>query len=204
MSSPLVKICGIRRPEDAIAAVDLGADFIGMIFADSPRRLSPEQASLVVEQIRVRSEYVRTVGVFVDETPAVINQIADAVGLDLIQFHGDQSEDAISQVERPSIRVVRVRSEADVVSAPTGSDWLLFDTWVPGVRGGTGRTFDWTLLSSRPADPFFLSGGLNPDNIMQAVEAASPDAVDVSSGVEDQPGIKNHQKIERLIRQVKG
>jgi phosphoribosylanthranilate isomerase len=204
VTTPLVKICGICRPEDGVAAADSGADFIGLVFADSKRRVDEQQAAEIVEAVRRRNLDIRFVGVFVNEDPVVIGRIAEDVGLDLIQFHGDETGETISRVARPSIKAVRVGNQVMDLDPDTGADWLLFDTWVDGAKGGTGRTFDWSLLSAQTVSRrFFLSGGLDPRNVRLAVETVNPDAVDVSSGVEDEPGVKNHNKIERFIRQVK-
>lgn len=206
MTRPLVKICGIRRPEDGVAAVEAGADFIGLVFAsESKRAVDAYQAALVVEAVRKLDTPVGIVGVFVNEEPTLIGRTAQRVGLDLIQFHGDETPELIALVDRPSIKAVRVGKRMPEIDPDLECDWILYDTWTTESRGGTGRTFDWTLLANHSSRrPFFLSGGLDPDNVMRAVEVADPDAIDVSSGVEDEPGIKNHQKIERVIRQVKG
>lgn len=205
MSTPLVKICGICRPEDGVAAADSGADFIGLIFAsESKRRVDADQAALIVEAVRKRNNQPRIVGVFVNEQPEVIEKIARQADLDLIQFHGDESVETISRVSYPSIKVLRVGDRLPPIDQGAGIDWLLFDTLVEGARGGTGRVFEWKLLAAQPVKrPFFVSGGLHPGNVSQAIEASGPDGVDVSSGVEDEPRVKNHEKIEEFIRQVK-
>lgn len=205
MSTPLVKICGICRPEDGVAAADSGADFIGLIFAsESKRRVDADQAALIVEAVRKRNSQLRVVGVFVNEQPAVIEAVVRHAGLDLVQFHGDESEETISQVPYPSIRALRVGDRLPPIDSGAGIDWLLFDTLVEGARGGTGRVFEWKLLAAQPVKrPFFVSGGLHPGNVRQAIDASEPDGVDVSSGVEDEPRVKNHEMIKKFIRQVK-
>ncbi|MBW3671153.1 MAG: phosphoribosylanthranilate isomerase [Acidobacteria bacterium] len=205
MSMPLVKICGICRPEDGVAAAESGADFIGLIFAsESKRRVDADQAVLIGEAARKRNEQIRIVGVFVNEQPAVIEAVARQAGLDLVQFHGDESEETIFRVSYPSIRALRVGDRLPPIDSGAGIDWLLFDTLVEGARGGTGRVFEWKLLAAQPVKrPFFVSGGLHPGNVGQAIEAARPDGVDVSSGVEDEPRVKNHEKIREFIRQVR-
>lgn len=205
MNRPLVKICGVCRPEDAVAAVEAGADFVGMVFSqESKRRVDEADAALIVEAVRGASDEVRSVGVFVDEDPGRINEIADKVGLDMIQFHGSETRESIEKVNRPSINAVRVGRALPELDPDLEVDWILYDTLVQGQEGGTGRTFDWTLLVAHASrHRFFLSGGINLDNVRRAIETVHPDAIDVSSGVEDAPGVKNHSKIEALIRQVK-
>lgn len=203
--SALVKVCGICRPGDGIVAAAAGADFIGMIFArESKRVVDHKEAARIVEAVRASNDQVKTVGVFVNEDPKVIALAAKIVGLDMIQYHGEETDDEIATVGLPSIRAMRVQDHLPQLNGGPRFDWLLFDTWTAEERGGTGRTFDWALLSdSSVPRPFFLSGGLDPANVARAVETVRPDGVDVSSGVEDEPRIKSHEKIERFIRQVK-
>lgn len=203
--SPLIKICGICRPRDGAAAAAAGADFVGLIFARQSKRVVDEQeAARIVEAVRATGDQVRTVGVFVNEDPGVIARTAAVVGLDLIQYHGDETADTIATVGLPSIKALRVRDRLPRFDGARNGDWTLFDTWTAEARGGTGRTFDWSLLADASTPrPFFLSGGLDPENVRGAIARVRPDGVDVSSGVEDEPRIKSHEKIERFIRQVK-
>jgi phosphoribosylanthranilate isomerase len=204
VSDVLVKICGIRRVEDARVAAEAGADFLGMIFASSPRRVAAEEAKQIARAARRIRRDIRLVGVFVNEDPRVIAGIADDVGLDLIQYHGDESADAMAQVERPSIRAIRVGAHTPPVPPDLRADWILFDAFMPDRRGGTGKQFDWSLLPSGHADQkFFLSGGLDPACVREAIGHVRPHAVDVSSGVESEPGVKDARKIVEFIRQVK-
>lgn len=204
MSDVLVKICGIRRVEDARVAAQAGADFLGMIFASSARRVVAEEAKQIARAARQVRPEIRLVGVFVNEDPRVITGIADEVGLDLIQYHGEESSDAMAQVERPSIRAIRVGARTPSLPPDLRADWILFDTFMAGRRGGTGTRFDWSLLPSGHADQkFFLSGGLDSSCVREAIGHVRPDAVDVSSGVESEPGVKDARKIAEFIRQVR-
>lgn len=204
--TPRIKICGIRRPDDARVAVDAGADFIGMVFApQSKRRIDRDEAARVAEAVRQQGGSVTLVGVFVDEDPDVIRSIAAAADLDMVQFHGSETPGVVANVGLPAIRAYRVGTTLPAIEESAGAEWILYDTLVKGTQGGTGCTFDWDLLAGHPREKrFFLSGGINPENVLEAIERANPDGIDVSSGVEDAPGVKNHEKIERLIRQVKG
>ena len=194
----LIKICGVTRPEDAALAVDLGADFVGFIFVkESPRFVTPTRAREIISTTRrLGDSTTRFVGVFRDLAAREIHAIADAAGLDLIQLHGHEPDDVLREVERPVIRAVRVTDQLPAIE--TSAAWVLFDT-----GGGTGRTFDWTLLESYPrTKPFFLAGGLTPDNVADAIRIARPDAIDLSSGIESAPGIKDHDKMRRLFARV--
>jgi len=204
MTRPLVKICGITREDDAIRAVEAGADFIGLVFAkSSPRSVDPNVARRIVKSTRATDKRVSVAGVFVDEAAAEINALAERVGLDFIQLHGSERADILSEIEWPVIRALRV---AD--SLPDGTEWkraswILYDTYAAGIDGGTGSTFDWSLLEGIDRSRrFFLAGGLNPGNVAHAVEIVRPTAIDVSSGVEDAPGIKSATKIRALFAAV--
>jgi phosphoribosylanthranilate isomerase len=204
MREVLVKICGIRRIEDARVVAEAGADFIGMIFASSARQVDREGAKQIARAARAVRPDIRVVGVFVNEDPRVIARVADEVGLDLIQYHGEESVDAMEQVDRPSIRALRVGTHAPSVPRGLRADWILFDTFSPDQRGGTGERFDWSLLPRMaPERKFFLSGGLDPETVREAIEYVKPHAVDVSSGVESEPGVKDREKIAAFIRQVR-
>jgi phosphoribosylanthranilate isomerase len=204
VSDVLVKICGIRRAEDARVAAEAGADFLGMIFASSARRVVAEEAKQIARAAREIRPEIQLVGVFVNEDPRVITGIAEEVGLDLIQYHGEESAEAMAQVERPSIRAIRVGAHTPGVPPDLRVDWILFDTFMPDRRGGTGERFDWSLLPGAYADQkFFLSGGLDPSCVQEAIEHVQPHAVDVSSGVESEPGVKDPRKIVEFIRQVR-
>ncbi|HEX7833644.1 MAG TPA: phosphoribosylanthranilate isomerase [Thermoanaerobaculia bacterium] len=185
----LVKICGITREEDATLATQLGADFLGFIFVkESPRCVTPE----VVRDIGGATK----VGVFRNASLDEIQRIADVAQLDLIQLHGDESDDDVRAMPLPVIKAFNVRDALPATN--TSAKYVMFDS-----GGGTGRTFDWSLLAQYDrAKPFFLAGGINADNVDDALRIA-PDAIDLASGVERAPGIKDHDKLKRLFERVK-
>jgi phosphoribosylanthranilate isomerase len=187
-----VKICGITRAEDAIAAAGLGASYLGFIFVkESPRCVTPEQA-LGLRHAASSSAGPEFVGVFRNESHQRIRDIADFVGLDLIQLHGDEGY----RLDLPTIQAFHVKDT--LPDAETAADYVMFDS-----GGGTGRTFDWALLDRYPrTKPFFLAGGITPDNVAEAVERTRPFAVDVASGVESSPGVKDHQKLRALFERI--
>ena len=199
-----VKICGITRVEDALAAARLGADAIGLVFyAKSPRAVSAVQARTIV---RALPPFVTTVGLFVDAAAEEIRQVLAAVPLDLLQFHGNESPEQCRIHGRSYLKALRMREGVDVAAMARSYDdaaGLLVDTYVDGVPGGTGRSFDWSRLPARLARPLILAGGLNPDNVAAAVAQVRPWAVDVSGGVEAAPGLKDAAKIAAFIRGVK-
>ncbi|MCG7872708.1 MAG: phosphoribosylanthranilate isomerase [Candidatus Thiodiazotropha lotti] len=198
-----IKICGITRTEDALAATRLGADAIGLVFyPPSPRSVSPEQAQRIVKSL---PPFVTVVGLFVNEDRAVIEQILKQVPLDLLQFHGDESAEDCRGFGRPWIKAIRMRQETDLLSLKqqyADASGLLLDTYQAGVPGGTGKTFDWDLVPQSLAGRIVLAGGLNSENVTKAVESLHPYAVDVSGGVEAAKGIKDEAKIEAFIAGV--
>lgn len=198
-----IKICGITRPEDARAAVDLGADALGLVFyAPSPRCVSVEQAW---EIARAVPPFVTLVGLFVNETKLTVRRVLEAVPIQLLQFHGDEEESFCRSFHAPYIKAARVRPGLDLVkyaeSYPTAQG-LLLDAYVEGY-GGAGKTFDWTMIPPHLPLPVILSGGLDAGNVAEAVHAVRPWAVDVSSGVEAAKGIKDAAKIAAFIAGVK-
>jgi phosphoribosylanthranilate isomerase len=200
-----IKICGLTREGDALRAATLGADFLGFIFVpSSPRYIQPEAAAAIAARVRELPNAPKFVGVFVDESIDTMRQIAESVGLDFLQLHGTETEDDIRDIGLPVIKTYRVGDALpDTTSCPT-AEWLLFDTWTERRIGGTGQAFDWSLLAMYPrSKPFLLAGGLNADNIAAAVSLVRPDAIDVASGVESEPGIKDHQKLERLFERIR-
>lgn len=202
----LLKICGLTREEDAVYCAEGGADFLGFIFVpESPRFVDPERAARIVERVRAGSRVPRIVGVFRDASPDYVREIARAVHLDLVQCHGDETDEELKSIGIPAIQVLRVSTSIPDTASETSAEWLLFDTYDPQQAGGTGRPFDWSLLASYSRDKqFFLSGGINADNVAAAISLVRPDAVDVASGVESAPGIKDHEKLDRLFARVKG
>lgn len=207
-----VKICGLTSPADVEAAVRAGADAVGFVFAESPRRVSPQKAR---ELARAVPPFVVRVGVFVDETYDAAARIAEDAGLHVIQLHGRADEALILRLQRLGYQVaqaVRMRDERDVNAvAGTAADAVLLDTFSPGRAGGTGRTFDWRLARAAMAAldargkrlPVVLAGGLTPENVADAVRTVRPFAVDVSSGVETAPGRKCPEKMQRFVRKVR-
>jgi phosphoribosylanthranilate isomerase len=200
-----IKICGLTREEDVVFAADSGADFLGFIFVPStPRFIEPERAAAISASIRQRDQRPQLVGVFRDASAEYVREIASIVGLDLAQLHGAESDEDIRTMGIPTIKAFRVGATLPDTSAHPSADWFLFDAFEERRHGGTGRRFDWSLLGTYPrTKPFFLAGGLSPENVAAAISLARPDAVDVSSGVELEPGIKDHDRIDDLIRRVR-
>lgn len=198
-----VKICGITRKEDLHAACNAGADALGFVFyAKSPRNLDIAQAATL---IRALPPFVQSVGLFVDAEPGFVRKVLDASPLDLLQFHGDETPEYCNQFNRPYLKAVRVREGVDLLkyaSEFVDARALLLDAYVPGVPGGTGERFDWTLIPPGLPKPIVLSGGLSPENVAEAVRTVRPWAVDVSSGVEAAPGIKDAAKVTAFIEQA--
>lgn len=199
-----VKICGITRLQDLHAACDAGADALGFVFYEkSPRHLSIASAAALLREL---PPFVQSVGLFVNAEPAFIESVLQAVPLDLLQFHGDETPADCARFGRPHIKAVRVNRETDLLKCAAGFDaarGLLLDAWVPGLPGGTGERFDWTLIPANLPKPVVLSGGLTPDNVAEAVRRVRPWAVDVSSGVEVSKGIKDAHKIAQFIAKAK-
>jgi phosphoribosylanthranilate isomerase len=201
-----IKICGLTREEDALEAARLGADFLGLIFVpSSPRFVEPERAAAVAARVRDAGYTPKFVGVFHDASADYMREIASVVGLDLVQLHGAEGEEEIRDLDIPAIKTLRVGDTLPDTHGTPSAAWLLFDTYDERRAGGTGRRFDWSLLAMYERNkPFFLSGGLNPDNVVAALTLVRPDAVDVSSGVEaGEPGVKDHAKLAKLIERVR-
>ncbi|WP_137163295.1 phosphoribosylanthranilate isomerase [Pseudomonas asiatica] len=204
MSNVRSKICGITRIEDALAAAEAGADAIGLVFyAKSPRAVDVRQARAIIAELQ---PFVTTVGLFVNASRCELNEILEVVSLDLLQFHGDETPQDCEGYHRPWIKALRVRPGDDLEAACqlyAGARGILLDTYVPGVPGGTGEAFDWSLVPARLSKPIILAGGLSADNVGQAIAQVRPYAVDVSGGVEQAKGIKDAAKIEAFMRAVK-
>lgn len=200
-----IKICGLTRLEDAVLAADLGADFLGFIFVPStPRYIEPERAAEIVATLRGAGHTARAVGVFRDAGVDAIRQIADVAKIDLAQLHGTESDDDIRAIGIPAIKTFRVGDALPDTDSTPSAEWLLFDTHDDRRGGGTGRRFDWSLLGTYGrAQPFFLAGGLTPDNVGAAISLLRPDAVDVASGVEAEPGVKDPEKMKALFERVR-
>lgn len=200
-----IKICGLTREEDVLFCADGGADFMGFIFVPStPRFIEPERAAAITAQVRTREQRPRIVGVFRDSSADYIRDIASVVGLDLVQLHGAETDDDIRAIGIPAIKTFRVGDALPDTTAHPSAEWFLFDTFEERRAGGTGRRFDWSLLNSYPrSKPFFLAGGLGPDNIAAAISMVRPDALDIGSGVESEPGVKDHAKLEAVFHRVR-
>ncbi|QZI68754.1 phosphoribosylanthranilate isomerase [Pseudomonas protegens] len=204
MSAVRSKICGITRIEDALAAVAAGADAIGLVFyAKSPRAVSVQQARAIIAAL---PPFVTTVGLFVNASRCELGEILDAVPLDLLQFHGDESAADCEGYHRPYIKALRVKAGDDVAAAclayPRASG-ILLDTYVEGVPGGTGEAFDWSLVPQGLSKAIILAGGLSAQNVAEAIARVRPYAVDVSGGVEQSKGIKDPAKIQAFMQAVR-
>lgn len=204
MSIVRSKICGITRIEDALAAAEAGADAIGLVFyAKSPRAVTVQQARAIIAEL---PPFVTTVALFVNATRCELSEILEAVPLDLLQFHGDETPHDCAGHHRPWIKALRVRPGDDLKLACrqyADASGILLDTFVPGIPGGTGEAFDWSLVPAGLGKPIILAGGLSADNVGQAIAQVRPYAVDVSGGVEQAKGIKDAARIEAFVRAVK-
>jgi phosphoribosylanthranilate isomerase len=199
-----VKICGITRVEDLQAAAGSGADAIGLVFYQrSPRHVSIAQAA---ELAAALPPFVTLVGLFVDAPAAFVREVLENVALDLLQFHGDESPQYCAQFDKPYLKAVRVKAGVDLLQCAAdfrGARGLLLDAHVEGIPGGTGSAFDWALIPEKLPLPVILSGGLDAGNVAAAIEQVRPYAVDVSSGVEANKGIKDAAKVAAFINEVK-
>jgi phosphoribosylanthranilate isomerase len=200
-----VKVCGITNPGDARVAADAGADAIGLIFAESPRRVEVEEARKVAIAL---PEDVLKVGVFVDAEPEEVLKTAREVGLDLAQLHGDETPETVAAIRGaglPVMKALRVRN-ADALAGIEryDTDLFLLDAWSAKARGGTGETFDWGLAKSiKGRDNILVSGGLTPENVREAIEFFEPYGVDASSSLEERPGKKDHERVRRFVSAAK-
>ena len=199
-----VKICGITNVRDARAAVRLGADAVGFNFyPHSPRYIKKERARAILAAL---PPFVTAVGLFVDESPDVIRDTCECVGLDTIQLHGAESPRVLHSLPRfKRIKAIRVKSEKDITRLPRYQvEAYLLDAFVAGTPGGTGVTFNWGLArDAQRYGPIILAGGLTPDNVAEAIRVAAPYAVDVATGVEKEPGVKNRDLMAAFIRNAK-
>ena len=198
------KICGITRVEDALAAAHAGADAIGLVFySKSPRAVSVQQAREIIAAL---PPFVTTVGLFVNASRCEINEILDAVALDALQFHGDETPAQCEGFHRPWFKALRVGGDEDVagqVARYVNASGILLDTFVAGVPGGTGERFDWSLIPPGLTKPLILAGGLTAENVQQAIAEVRPYAVDVSGGVEASKGIKDAAKVQAFVECVR-
>ncbi len=195
----LVKICGITRAEDADAAVALGAQAIGFLFwPESPRFVEPERAREIAHRL---PPFVMSVGVFVNQTSEHVSSVASLVGLKAVQLHGDETPQFAAALAVPAIKALTLDAPLDVWPMDT---MILLDAHDPQRRGGTGQTIDWSAaaeVASRRR--MILAGGLTPENVGEAVARVRPFGIDVSSGVESAPGVKDHQRLRALFEAVR-
>ncbi|MGZ7080386.1 MAG: phosphoribosylanthranilate isomerase [Thermoanaerobaculia bacterium] len=201
-----LKICGLTREEDALFAAEHGADFLGFIFVPStPRFIEPERAAAIAARVKERENPPKIVGVFRDSSMDYVREIAALATLDVAQLHGSETDEDIQRLQMPVIKTFRVGDSLPDTSAHPSAAWLLFDTFDERRGGGTGRRFDWSLLSQYSrSKPFFLSGGIGPDNVAAAISLVRPDGLDVSSSIESEPGVKDHAQMQQLLERVKG
>ena len=199
-----VKICGIARVEDALAAAHRGADAIGLVFYQrSPRHVGIELAAQLADAL---PPFVSVVGLFVNADTALVREVLARVPVDLLQFHGDETPEYCAQFGKPYLKAIRVRAGVDLLQCASdfrSARGLLLDAHVEGIPGGTGKAFDWALIPKRLPLPVILSGGLDAENVAAAIRQVRPYAVDVSSGVEASKGIKDAAKIAAFINEVK-
>lgn len=195
-----VKVCGITNPEDALCAVRFGASALGFVFYEkSPRFVAPEEAGEIIRQV---PPFVTKVGVFVNAGADYLKEARDVAGFDVYQFHGDETPEFCAAFAENYIKAVRVKNAESLHAVELyDTDAFLFDTYSPDAYGGTGENFSWDVLSRRKLEDKFviLSGGLSSDNVRDAIREVNPYAVDVSSGVESSPGIKEHLKLKRFM-----
>jgi phosphoribosylanthranilate isomerase len=202
VSGVRIKICGLTRVEDVKSAIDAGADAIGFVFTDSPRRISAETAVQLVSYV---PKGVLRVGLFLNQDRSEIGQVVNSVPLDVLQFHGNETQQECSAFDLPWLKAVAMENAESARQAERdypGAMGLLLDSHTAGKRGGSGKRFDWTLSRSL-AKPVWLAGGLNAENVRQAIRVVRPYAVDVSSGVESSPGIKDASRINAFISAVR-
>ncbi len=199
-----VKVCGITNAEDACAAVKLGVDALGFIFAPSPRQVTPEKARSIINTL---PPFIQTVGVFVDQGLKSIQDIMRFCDLDLIQLHGNEPPEFCHQLMPHIIKAFRIKDEASLLPITNFQGHIraqLLDTYRQGLRGGTGKTFAWHLAvkAGKMAPPVILSGGLKPSNVARAISTVKPYAIDVNSGIEAHPGKKDIGLMARLMQTI--
>lgn len=203
MKKVRIKICGLTRAQDVRNAVTCGTDAIGFVlYGPSPRAVTAEQAAQLLKDVPA---FVTSVALFVDESPEEINRALSVCPFDLLQFHGDESPEFCRQFNRPYMKAIRVRSAQDIESAVQqypDAKALLLDAYVENLPGGTGQAFDWRLIPQLSV-PWVLAGGLNSNNVADAINQVEPFAVDVSGGVEASKGIKDEQKMKDFINEVR-
>jgi len=217
MQNTHVKICGLTRPDQARAVVKLGADAIGLVFAESPRQVTVKQAAEITAAV---PKNLPTVGVFVDADAETINETVRQAGISHVQLHGQEPPTILDQIDAPCVKVFRVRAEDFVeqicawimgLTEDHNLVAIMLDAFNPNAAGGTGDSFNWDWVAAARADgrmdhlpPVVLAGGLDASNVAEAIRKVQPWAVDVSSGVESAPGIKDIEKVKAFLQAVKG
>lgn len=201
-----IKICANTNPEDAALAASLGADYLGLIFAESKRKITVETAKAIIQAV---PNFKNFVGVFMNQPKNEVQEIAEAVGIRILQFHGDEPSLYCQSFTEKGYKVIKTFRIKDSMSLKRIDEYnvfaFLFDTFVKEEGGGTGKVFDWNLIEDKPFihEQLFLAGGLNPENVRAAIEKIRPYAVDVASGVENAPGKKDPEKLKKFIQAVK-
>ena len=201
-----IKVCGITNSEDGALAAGSGADAIGLVFAESPRKVSVEEAREIADTL---PDGVLKVGVFVNEEPGEVLRLAREVGLDYAQLHGDETPETVTFLREAGVKVMKALRVRDAGSLAAmdgyGADLIMLDAWSEKVRGGTGVRFDWTLAKSlKGRDNIVVSGGLGPDNVREAISFFEPYGVDASSSLEEAPGKKDGERVRRFVSAAKG
>ena len=200
-----VKICGLTSIEDAQTVVEAGADAIGLVFYEpSPRHVEIEQAAQIAKNIPA---FVSKTALFVNPDVSYVEQVLAAVDIDLLQFHGDETVEFCEQFDKPYIKAVRMQQNTDleaIAKTYSSASGLLLDAYVPGIPGGTGEKFNWDWIPNDLSLKVILAGGLNAENVQQAIVAAQPWAVDVSGGVELKKGVKSSEKVYQFMKTVIG
>jgi len=198
-----VKICGITRTEDALAAVNAGADALGFVFyAPSPRYISIQQAGLIFDSL---PPFINKVALFVNPSREEVDEALTSLSIDVLQFHGDEDAAFCESFNKPYLKAIRVQPGTDFSKLAEDykmASGLLFDAFDSKQYGGTGHTFDWSLLPNNYPTPLILAGGLTADNVCQAITETRPYAVDISSGVEQSKGLKDPQLIKQFMQEV--
>jgi phosphoribosylanthranilate isomerase len=198
------KICGFTQVADAVAAAELGVDAIGLVFyPPSHRNVNIKQAREIVKALPA---FVSVVALFVDETELRINEVLSRVSIDCIQFHGNEIASACRLYDKPYIKAVRMKPGLDIMKIAIDyqdASALLLDAYHPGIQGGSGSKFDWDMIPTRCSLPIILAGGLQMDNVKWAIQKVKPYAVDVSSGVEVEKGVKDVAKMVAFIKEIK-
>ena len=198
-----IKICGITRLEDAKASVHAGCDALGFVFyKESPRYIALDAFKVIVKEL---PPFVTKTGLFVNADPAEIEEAIQSGLVNVLQFHGDETPDFCRQFNFPYIKAVAVSSSVDLIQYAKDfhdAEALLLDAYHEHLKGGTGQTFDWNLIPQSLSKPIVLAGGLNVDNVKEAIKKVKPYAVDVSGGVEESKGIKNSLKIQAFIKET--